>query len=232
MTFDSVSFIKNHLLLPLVALTLILFCLEFTQLDIWFAKQFYNAELHQWPYRDTWLTQTVLHKAGRYFVYAIGIGLLLFCLMAFRTKSHFYWCRFHLVFLLWASLIGPLLITYLKSHTHIYCPWDLSIFGGSKPHIRLFDPVDSLLTVGHCFPSGHSALGFTFVSLYFFFLIVNPAYKYYGLWFGLLMGLVFGINQEVRGAHFFSHDVFSLAICWFASLLLFMIFYNNRFSLH
>jgi len=229
-TLNVVSFIKNHLLLPLIALLVFMLCLEFTQLDVWLASHFYNTKLHQWPYREHWLTQTVLHKGGRYIVYAIGIVLLLCWLTAFRPKSAFYAYRRHLTFLLFASLAGPLIITYLKSHTHIYCPWDLAIFGGRKPHIKLFDSIDSHLSVGHCFPSGHSGLGFTFVSVYFFFLMVKPEYKYYGLSAGLLAGFIFGINQEIRGAHFFSHDVFSLAICWFSSLLLFMVFFRKQFK--
>ena len=226
-TIDRKNFVNNHLLFPLIVLVVILLCLEFTQLDVWLASHFYNPELKQWSYRDTWLTQAVLHKSGRYLVYAIGAGLLLFCLTSWRSKSAFYGYRIHLTFLVVTSLAGPLFITYLKSHTHIYCPWDLALFGGNKPYIRLFDAVDNRLTVGHCFPSGHSGLGFTFVSLYFFFLLVKPEYKYRGLTVGLLAGFIFGINQEVRGAHFFSHDVFALAICWFSSLLLFMIFFRK-----
>jgi len=29
---------------------------------------------------------------------------------------------------------------------------------------------------------------------------------------------VFAATQEVRGAHFLSHDLFSLVICWYAAL--------------
>jgi membrane-associated PAP2 superfamily phosphatase len=229
-TINSISFIKNHLLLPLIAFVVLLLCMEFTQLDLWLASHFYNTGLKLWPYREHWLTQTVLHKAGRYIVYAIGGILLFFWLAAWRSKSDFYGYRRQLSFLLLASLTGPLIITYLKSHTHIYCPWDLALFGGSKPHIRLFDAIDNSFSIGHCFPSGHSGLGFTFVSLYFFFLLVKPGYKYYGLTAGLFTGFIFGINQEIRGAHFFSHDVFALAICWFSSLLLFMVFFSRQFK--
>jgi membrane-associated PAP2 superfamily phosphatase len=229
-TIDKVSFIKYHFILPLIALAVFVLCLEFTQLDVWLASHFYNAELRLWPYREHWLTQTALHKGGRYFVYAIGVGALLFWLASWRSKSTLYDYRCHLTFFLLSGLAGPLIITYLKSHTHIYCPWDLTIFGGSKPHIRLFDPVQDNLGVGHCFPSGHSGLGFTFVSLYFFFLLVKPEHKYQGLSVGLLTGFIFGVNQEIRGAHFFSHDIFALAICWFSSLLLFMVFFRKQFK--
>jgi membrane-associated PAP2 superfamily phosphatase len=227
---DTPNFIKNHLILPLIVLAMTMLCLEFTDLDIWLASHFYDAKHHRWPYRDGWLTQTVLHKGGRYLVYALGVGLLLFWIESCRAKSNFRHLSKHLGYLLLASLSGPLIITYLKSHTHIYCPWDVSLFGSSKPHVRLFDSISDNMTVGHCFPSGHSGLGFAFVSVYYFFLIVKPDYKYYGLWAGLIAGFVFGITQEIRGAHFFSHDVVSLAICWFSSLLLFLAFYRKKLT--
>ncbi len=217
-------------MLPLIALMVILLWLELTQLDLWIASHFYDAASKQWPYREHWLAQTVLHKGGRYVVYAVGLGLLVACLASFRATSAYYAIRLQLAFLVIASLLGPLIVTYLKSHTHIYCPWDLVLFGGSKPHIKLFDSVAGGLSIGHCFPSGHSSLGFTFVSLYFFCWQVKPGCKYRALTFGLGLGLVFAAAQEIRGAHFVSHDVVSLAVCWFAPLLLFVVFFRKQFK--
>jgi membrane-associated PAP2 superfamily phosphatase len=223
-------FIISHLLFPMLGFATLIYGWEIQDLDTWLASHFYNPVLKQWPYRNSWLTQALFHQAGRYSVYTLGGVLLGICLLALRAKSRFYPLRRDLFFLLLASLTGPLIITFLKSNTHIYCPWDLALFGGKKPYVRLFDAVDATHTVGHCFPSGHSGLGFTLVSFYFFFLAIKPRYKYWGLWMGLVMGWLFGINQQVRGAHFFSHDLFSLAICWFTSSLLFLIFYRNRYS--
>ena len=36
----------------------------------------------------------------------------------------------------------------------------------------------------------------------------------------LLLGLVFGIGQQLRGAHFVSHDVWTLGLCWFIATTL------------
>ncbi|MNV84902.1 hypothetical protein D3C71_1788110 [compost metagenome] len=36
------------------------------------------------------------------------------------------------------------------------------------------------------------------------------------------MGLLFGFAQQLRGAHFLSHDVWTLAISWFVALALYL----------
>jgi membrane-associated PAP2 superfamily phosphatase len=40
---------------------------------------------------------------------------------------------------------------------------------------------------------------------------------------GLVAGGVFGAAQQLRGAHFLSHDLWTLATCWTVSLLLFLL---------
>ena len=40
---------------------------------------------------------------------------------------------------------------------------------------------------------------------------------------GLGTGLVFGVSQQLRGAHFLSHDVATALICWLLSLSLYLI---------
>ncbi len=42
---------------------------------------------------------------------------------------------------------------------------------------------------------------------------------------GLVAGLIFGISQQLRGAHFLSHDLWSLTICWLVALGFFYLFF-------
>ena len=73
-----------------------------------------------------------------------------------------------------------------------------------------------------CFPAGHASAGYAWVALYFFFLARRPAWRWRGLAIGLIAGAVFGIAQQLRGAHFFSHDLWTLMICWSTALLLYV----------
>lgn len=227
-TLDVENFIKYHISLPLLAWLILLICFHFTEIDVWLTTHFYDHNLQKWPYRDHWLLQDIIHKKGRNLIYAAGtvmlVCLLISCTSASKLAAH----RKALAFLVISGVAGPLVITYLKSRTHIYCPWDLSLYNGNKPHIHLFDSISATLGVGHCFPAGHSSLGYTLVNLYFFCLIVKPAYKFYGLAIGLLTGSIFAAAQEIRGAHFLSHDLFTLAICWFSTTLIFFIFFRKH----
>ena len=229
-TWPIGRFIKCHLVLPLLLWSGCLVVFQFTELDVWLARHFYNAQLQLWPYREHWLLQGVIHKAGRLAVYVLGGFMLVALLLSLRGASRWASYREALLFLVLAGISGPLVVTYFKSHTVIYCPWDVALFGGAKPHVKLFDRIVGALAVGHCFPAGHSSLGFTWVNLYFLGLVVKPAYKFYGLAVGLGMGMVFAAAQEIRGAHFLSHDLFSLALCWFCSLAVFMLCYGRQWT--
>lgn len=220
-------FIVTHALLPILIFGIAFIGLESSGLDTWLSAHFYDAGQHLWPYKDHWFIQKVLHKGGRLVFFGIIALILGFLGRSFLSSSLKNY-RHSLAYLLLASISGPLIIMFLKNHTHIYCPWDLQFFGSTKPYIRWFDSVPNTAPIGHCFPAAHAGSGYTFISFYFFFLSMQPRLKWHGLAFGLKLGLLYGITQQMRGAHFLSHDVASLAICWFMALLLFWLFFRRR----
>lgn len=225
---DFDKFVIVHFTLPFLFFAVVFIALEFFRVDLWITGHFYNASLHQWPYRESWLLENVLHVGGRYLTYLLAAAAVLCWLISFRSNSALSpYCR-HLFFLLISGISGPLIIVLLKNHAHVDCPWNLALFGGDKPYIRLLDYASSQLKAGHCFPAAHAGSGFAFLSLYFFLLLVKPDYKFYGLYFGLTLGIVYGIAQQMRGAHFLSHDIFSLAVSWFSSLVLFLLFFRKQ----
>lgn len=218
--------LKKHLLYPLLLLLLII-VVEYTGLDVWLESFFYNAELKQWPWKDRWLTSEVLHTGARRAV--VGIVLLVILSIALSyfierlkpyRKAAAYFCI--------ASLSGPLIVGIGKNLIHIYSPWDLVMFGGSKPYIRILDAVPEGAAVGHAFPAGHASAGFAFISLYFLLREYRPKYRFYGLAFGLLLGFLFGFTQQSRGAHFLSHDLMSLLISWYAALIVYYLMYVRQ----
>ncbi|WP_349432685.1 phosphatase PAP2 family protein [Methylomarinum sp. Ch1-1] len=217
-------FVITHFIVPFMMFVLVFSMLEFSRLDLQIAQYFYDSLQQQWPWRNHWLTKTVLHDGGQKL--SIAMGILVFgALLLSRFYASLRPYSKLLAYLFVASITGPVLIAVLKNNTHIYCPWDLTLFGGDKPYIRLFDFANYPLAIGRCFPAGHAGGGYAFISLYFFLLAIKPDYRHYGLLAGMVIGIIFGVTQQMRGAHFLSHDIFSLAICWFSSLFLFGVFF-------
>ncbi|MBT3178300.1 MAG: phosphatase PAP2 family protein [Desulfobacula sp.] len=210
-------------------LLLILFgiVLEYSGFDIWWIKHFYDDQSRSWPFRGHWLFDTVIHDWGRYFNICMA-ALWLICFVSTFFIAKFKKHKKILVYFLTASLAGPLIVGIGKHSTHIFTPWELEIFSGTLPYIRLFDSVPIGAPIGEAFPAGHASGGYAYFSLYFLLLHIGSPYKKYGFFFGLGLGLIFGIGQQVRGAHFPSHDLFSMVICWYATLIFYYLFYPKR----
>ena len=197
---------------------------EYSGLDVLIESYFFNSQTGSWPYKSLFITNDILHIGGRDLIVLLAAFNIIAIIMSFFVKSMRPY-RKHLLFVLIASATGLLIVNILKNTTHIYTPWSLKIFGGDKPFIRIFDAVPFASSVGHAFPGGHSSGGFAVISVYFVLLAMNNKCQYYGLVIPLMLGICFSITQEIRGAHFLSHDLFSLVICWDSSLVWSIIFY-------
>ena len=66
---------------------------------------------------------------------------------------------------------------------------------------------------GHCFPSGHAAGAFCFLSGYFLLRAHRPRLARVWLAGTLLAGVLFGLAQTLRGAHYPSHTLWSAWLC-------------------
>lgn len=215
---------KVHFIFPLLLLSAGI-ASEYSGLDLFLIRPFFDASTGQWPYKSHWLTSDILHTSGKNFVVAIAVGIFVVFVLSFFVE-YFKPFRKGAAYLLAASLAGPALVSICKHMTHIYTPWDLIIFGGKQPYIRIFDAVPAGAKVGTAFPAGHSSGGFAFFSLYFLSMAYKPSFRYVGLFFALALGFTFGIAQQIRGAHFLSHDLFSLVVCWYSALITHLIFFN------
>jgi membrane-associated PAP2 superfamily phosphatase len=72
---------------------------------------------------------------------------------------------------------------------------------------------------GHCFPAGHAATGFAFVGGYFALRSHLPRLARRWLVGAIAVGLVLGLVQQLRGAHFMSHTLWTAWICWMVGWL-------------
>lgn len=220
---------KIYIIIPLIFIILGIF-IEYAGLDLKFISPFFDKATMTWPFKDNCFASDVMHLGANKVIQLVGAGLLITFIMSFfseKVKKY----RKPVGYMLLAALLGPILVSIGKVTTHIYTPWDLMIFGGKEPYIRIFDHVPMGAKVGRAFPAGHASGGFAFLSLYFLFKEHKPEYRFYGLAVGLILGFSFGFAQQVRGAHFFSHDLFSAVICWYAALFVYFLYYKRDTNL-
>lgn len=209
------------------AATLLAVISEYSGLDVWLVRPFYDVDAALWPLRSHWLTETVLHKGGRNLVLAIGALFLSLFLASWIWSRMKRWRR-DLAYILVAALSAIALVAGLKSVTHIYSPWDLQMFGGEMAYVRIFDSVAAQASRGHAFPAGHASGGYAFFSIFFAMRQNRIPHYRLSLLLPFLLGGLFGAAQQVRGAHFLSHDLLTLAICWLSAAVWQQVFYNVK----
>ena len=114
-----------------------------------------------------------------------------------------------------ASILGAItLATLVKRFSDTSCPWDLAEFGGVARYVS-----HSAWGVrdggpGHCFPAGHASAAFGFVAGWFVLRRAAPRMATAWLIAALVAGLLLGLAQQVRGAHYMSHTFWTAWICW------------------
>jgi membrane-associated PAP2 superfamily phosphatase len=203
----------SHLLLPFTAFLLAAAWLEFSGLDLWLADVIFHWSGDAWQYRDAWVTAVLIHEGGRDLV---GIGVLVLLAMLVLSFWQQAWQPYRqvLVYLVVSALLSGLLINVLKSLTHIDCPWDLLRYGGTHPYVRNFQSLPAGVDSGACFPAGHASAAYSWFGLYYVARALFPRWRLVAMWGVLVLGLLFGFGQELRGAHFISHDLWTLGLCW------------------
>ncbi|MDB5892901.1 MAG: hypothetical protein JWQ88_432 [Rhodoferax sp.] len=112
------------------------------------------------------------------------------------------------------TLAALLAIAVLKQTSHTSCPWDLAEFGGTGTYMShwLWGVKDG--GGGHCFPAGHASTGFALLSGYFGLRREAPRAARWWLIGALATGFGLGLVQQLRGAHFTSHTLWTAWICW------------------
>lgn len=189
--------------------------------DRWIADHLYQLEGQQWLWKDAWLTKQFIHLDGKRLSVAAGVATAVITAVGWSSSR---WSRLRgpATYLLLSVIIATLIVSLLKRLTGMDCPWDIIAYGGPRPYIGLFSFRHGMAASG-CFPAGHASAGYAWVALYFAAVSCKPRWRWQGLAIGLFFGAVFGISQQVRGAHFLSHDLWALAVCWYTALVLYAI---------
>ena len=116
--------------------------------------------------------------------------------------------------LLISILASLALVAAIKRTSATSCPWDLALFGGVADYVSHWRWGVRDGGTGHCFPAGHAAAGFAFVGGYFALYRDAPRAARWWLAVALVMGVLLGLAQQMRGAHYMSHTLWTAWLCW------------------
>lgn len=209
--------VAGHVWVPLVVFVLAALLLESTRIDLWFADMIYRWEGGAWSLRRDPIVSDVLHNDAKRLIGLIYGVLVIACALSFFV-ARFAAYRWGLVYLVTAIAVSTLLVALLKDVTHVNCPWSVDRYGGAVPYLPTWREILAHGRSGRCFPSGHAGSGFALIASYFFCRSQAPRLRWYAFGAAGGLGIAFGVAQQLRGAHYLSHDVWALAICWFVAV--------------
>jgi membrane-associated PAP2 superfamily phosphatase len=218
---------------PLALLSLLFFLCYGLKGDFVLAGFWYQLQGNTWALQHFWLTEDLLHRGVRACnQWVITLLLLHFAIqgigqkyrqrqnllqppLALRVVSNWTMARqaahAQLIVSLILSLAG---VALLKKLIPMDCPWDLQQFGGSQTFTGLFSSWPANRAPNACFPAGHASIGYAWLGLYFFCLQLYPTLARMALVCSITLGVSLGLVQQLRGAHFMSHDIATAAWCW------------------
>jgi len=212
---------RTQLAAPLLGLLLLSVPLIAWDLDFEVAGWLWRWQGEQWLLKNSIWTETVLHQGGR----ALSqLGFLIVFVLAWRSRTRVELRRSTrpLLYLALAVLLSTAVAALGKRAMTYDCPWDMQAFGGDKVSLAVFERRPPNVADGHCFPAGHASAGYAWVALYFAAAAAGLSRRRQRLLLlgALLAGVTLGFAQQLRGAHFLSHDLWTAAICWFVALAL------------
>ena len=163
------------------------------------------------PWRDHVFLTEVMHDGARKLA-GLLVGMLVVAVVyplgPFRALT-----RGRRVWLLAVVIGGMLLPAALKRLSATSCPWDLRDFGGTFAWVSHWQWTRVDGGPGHCFPAGHASAGFAWIAGFLAWPSGSNVARRW-LWGALVAGLLLGLAQQLRGAHFMSHTLWTAWICW------------------
>lgn len=204
-----------------VVLMLLLWLFPLDALDLWLADKMSIPGIG-FPYKKNPVLESFLHDTVKQIGIAIGLGHLLIWVASFFRPINVDRRRWLYVFLAMALSIG--VIQPLKKITEVQCPWSLDRYGGVEHYSSVFDvrplPVEK---VGNCWPAGHAATGFSFFALFFAWHDRKPKLARQFLYTSMGVGTVLAVGRMMQGAHFFSHNIWTILIDWLMCAVLYQL---------
>lgn len=201
---------------PLLVAALLL-CVDFSALDFQIERYFYTPGAG-FVWRNHWFFEDLLHDHAKTVVILFFAGMLLALLLSFRVRALRAWRR-ELGYTVLAMGLATGIVTPLKALTEVQCPWSLQAFGGVERYSHLLEARAPAQKPGRCWPGGHASTGFSLFALFFALRDRRPVWARRALGLALVLGTVFSLGRMAQGAHFLSHNLWTLLLDWLICLV-------------
>ncbi|MFP5391757.1 MAG: phosphatase PAP2 family protein [Gammaproteobacteria bacterium] len=190
----------------------------YTDVDFALARLMYDLPSHSFPWRHSFFAEVLSHNVLRALMLVLAV--LVAAPMAYDAWKPYAglsdWWRERLRVVALSAVLVPLAVNLLKHLSASHCPWDLVDFGGAEHYVRLLQAAIGSAPAGHCMPAGHATSVLWLLSVVVFWLPHRPRTA---LTVGagmLAAGFAVGWVQQMRGAHFLTHTLWSM---WIASAI-------------
>jgi membrane-associated PAP2 superfamily phosphatase len=201
-----------------VSASLLLWADRYSDLDLLVADWMFDHASGTFPWRGAWLADRFNHAILKSWLQVLGVATLAVAAWDWWrprpgwTASR----RIGLRVLASAAVLVPTVVSLLKRVSASHCPWDLQRYGGSEPYVRLLEAVPAGVSSGHCMPAGHASGALWLLALAVFWLPHQPRKAAAAGAAMLVFGFTVGWIQQLRGAHFLTHTLWSI---WIAVLI-------------
>lgn len=182
-------------------------------LDLTVARWSGSADGFAW--RDHWWMSGVLHDGAKRVSWAIALWLCVGVWWPVGVLRRLQLDERLAIAVI--TLLAAFSVSVLKGLSATSCPWDLAEFGGVAQYVSHWRLGVADGGPGRCFPGGHASSGFAYIGAA---VVLWPRHRRLArVWLAaaLLAGLVLGGAQQLRGAHYFSHTLWTAWICAFVS---------------
>ncbi|KRB67781.1 phosphatase PAP2 family protein [Noviherbaspirillum sp. Root189] len=195
---------------------------RFTDIDLRLADAVFDVGANDFPWRENWFFASFMHHEMK--AMCMGVGMVpVVSLIADSVLGNTLFdeeLRRRLLIVVASAILIPLTISTMKGMSVHHCPWSLQRYGGFAPYLRILADAPPTVSNGHCFPAGHASSGLWIASVAVFWLPRSPQKALIAFVLGLLPGLALGLAQQIRGAHFLTHTLWSV---WITALIILIL---------
>ncbi len=206
----------------LAALAGVIGVFEFTSLDLWVQDHFFDFATGQWWVdRRAALPRVFFYNGPKYLIIAGALTLLILLAGPVRWRSRWALERRRIGAALLTLALVPIVIGQLKAVTNVFCPYEVTRYGGDVAYVKAWErhpPELQPARCGRCYPAGHASGGFALFGLAG---LVGGSRRWQrrGIALGLGVGWWMGAYQMLKGAHYLSHTLVTMLMAWIGFLL-------------